>query len=93
MFCPVCFNTLVSVLIEPHLYPLRQVVVEYGADLHTSKHGSGFPLKKPGVPLRPGAEKYAVSGWNLNNLPNLPVSYMPLCHIRTLSHDICHTLT
>ncbi|ATY62805.1 PHD transcription factor (Rum1) [Cordyceps militaris] len=40
------------------------VEVEYGADIHCTTHGSGFPTleKNPGNP-------YAASGWNLNVLP------------------------
>lgn len=46
-----------------------QVVVKYGADLHTREHGSGFPMK--GSATSPTEEEYACSGWNLNNTPNL----------------------
>lgn len=40
------------------------VEVEYGADLHSSQHGSGFPTfeKNP-------ENKYSRCSWNLNNLP------------------------
>ena len=49
--------------------------MEYGADLHSSIHGSGFPMYDPSSDsvTVPGAEAYAKSGWNLNNLPNLKV--------------------
>jgi hypothetical protein len=50
------------------------VIVEYGADLHSSKHGSGFP-----VPSKARSEEekyYANSGWNLNNLPVLEGSVL-----------------
>uniref|UniRef100_T1IT35 [histone H3]-trimethyl-L-lysine(4) demethylase n=1 Tax=Strigamia maritima TaxID=126957 RepID=T1IT35_STRMM len=46
----------------------EDVTVEYGADLHTMDHGSGFPTKNSRN-LMPGDEEYANSGWNLNNLP------------------------
>ena len=52
---------------------MTQVVVEYGADLHSSKHGSGFPTLSS---CPPGAEHYAKSSWNLNNLPNLKGSIL-----------------
>ncbi len=45
-----------------------QVVVEYGADLHTSKVGSGFPWEA--TVTGPEQEKYANSLWNLNRIPN-----------------------
>lgn len=46
--------------------PFQDVEVEYGADLHSSLHGSGFPTfeKFPN-------SKYSRCGWNLNNLPIL----------------------
>lgn len=44
-----------------------EVVVEYGADLHTIEHGSGFPTKRNTDD--PDDEKYVKSWWNLNNLP------------------------
>lgn len=40
------------------------VEVEYGADIHSTTHGSGFPTIERN-PLDP----YAVDGWNLNVLP------------------------
>ena len=46
-----------------------QVVVEYGADLLSSQVGSGFPKKHQ--TQTPDEERYAKSGWNLNNMPNL----------------------
>ena len=48
--------------------------MEYGADLHSSKHGSGFPVK--GNARTPEQEEYVHSGWNLNNLPNLKGSVL-----------------
>lgn len=45
----------------------EDVTVEYGADLHSVEHGSGFPTKNS--ELLPGDEDYMNSGWNLNNLP------------------------
>jgi histone demethylase JARID1 len=45
------------------------VEVEYGADIHSTTHGSGFPTleKNPRDP-------YSVDPWNLNNLPLHPDS-------------------
>ena len=54
---------LIQLCPSPFSRPL-QVVVEYGADLLSSKHGSGFPRS-------PEEEEYVSSGWNLNNIPNL----------------------
>ena len=48
----------------------ENVAIEYGADLHSMDHGSGFPTINSRN-LLPGDEEYAISGWNLNNLPNL----------------------
>ncbi|KAI8813645.1 hypothetical protein BJ742DRAFT_704778 [Cladochytrium replicatum] len=49
--------------------PYDDVQVEYGADLHTSQHGSGFPVleKQPTDP-------YSTCAWNLNNIPLLSES-------------------
>ena len=58
---------------------LLQVTVEYGADLHSSIHGSGFPMCDDSLLVgRMGGVdseefKYSESGWNLNNIPNLKV--------------------
>ena len=68
--------------------------MEYGADLHTSQHGSGFPTSSKyghGVGAGQGAEpaeedegdEYLVSGWNLNNISNLKGSIL-----RYISADI-----
>ncbi|RXG69427.1 Lysine-specific demethylase 5A [Armadillidium vulgare] len=46
----------------------EDVTVEYGADLHTMDHGSGFPTKSS-KNLLPADQEYALSSWNLNNLP------------------------
>ncbi|KAI8833055.1 PLU-1-like protein-domain-containing protein [Chytridium lagenaria] len=53
----------------------RLIEVEYGADLHSTQHGSGFPVaeKQPRNP-------YSTCGWNLNNIPVLADSLF--CHIR-----------
>ncbi|XP_020280192.1 lysine-specific demethylase 5A isoform X2 [Pseudomyrmex gracilis] len=48
----------------------EDVTVEYGADLHTMDHGSGFPTKTS-VNLFTCDQEYAESSWNLNNLPIL----------------------
>ncbi|XP_045603249.1 lysine-specific demethylase 5A isoform X2 [Procambarus clarkii] len=53
----------------------EDVTVEYGADLHTMDHGSGFPTKHS-KNLMPADQEYAVSGWNLNNLPVLEGSVL-----------------
>lgn len=53
----------------------EDVTVEYGADLHTMDHGSGFPTKTS-VNLFPGDKEYAESSWNLNNLPVLEGSVL-----------------
>lgn len=44
------------------------VFVEYGADLHSADHGSGFPMRENTDD--PDDEEYIRSPWNLNNLPN-----------------------
>ncbi|KAJ8889467.1 hypothetical protein PR048_008966 [Dryococelus australis] len=53
----------------------EDVTVEYGADLHTMDHGSGFPTKYT-QNLHPIEQKYAESTWNLNNLPVLDGSVL-----------------
>ncbi|KAJ3106526.1 hypothetical protein HDU97_006119 [Phlyctochytrium planicorne] len=55
--------------------PYDEIEVEYGADLHSTQHGSGFPVAEK-EPLNP----YSFCGWNLNNMPVLPESLF--CHIR-----------
>ncbi|KAF9960067.1 hypothetical protein BGZ72_008025 [Mortierella alpina] len=45
------------------------VEVEYGADLHSSQYGSGFPTRK-----RDPENKYSAHPSNLNNMPTLPES-------------------
>ena len=72
------------------------MTVEYGADLHTSQHGSGFPTSEShGHVARAGQrvgqwaepsdneEQYLMSGWNLNNISNLKGSIL-----RYISADI-----
>lgn len=49
----------------------EDVTVEYGADLHTMDHGSGFPTNSGDTPC-----EYATSKWNLNNLPVLEGSVL-----------------
>ncbi len=46
----------------------EDVVVEYGADLHTMDHGSGFPTITS-KNLSKEDDTYARSDWNLNRLP------------------------
>ncbi|CAH1965004.1 unnamed protein product [Acanthoscelides obtectus] len=53
----------------------EDVTVEYGADLHTMDHGSGFPTKSSSN-LFAGDKEYAESSWNLNNLPILEGSVL-----------------
>lgn len=53
----------------------EDVTVEYGADLHTMDHGSGFPTKSSLNMMREDKE-YAESSWNLNNLPLLEESVL-----------------
>merc|ERR1719318_488994 len=50
-------------------------MVEYGADLHTMDHGSGFPTHGS-KHLSPDDLLYADSEWNLNNLPVVPNSIL-----------------
>ena len=46
----------------------EDVMVEYGADLHSIDHGSGFPTFAD-KSLTEEDKTYAASEWNLNNLP------------------------
>ncbi|KAG8084850.1 hypothetical protein GUJ93_ZPchr0010g9654 [Zizania palustris] len=55
--------------------PTEEIEVIYGADLETGTFGSGFP--KLSLELKSDVEdKYAQSGWNLNNLPRLQGSVL-----------------
>ncbi|KAK6176380.1 hypothetical protein SNE40_014678 [Patella caerulea] len=56
----------------------EDVCVQYGADIHASEMGSGFPTANT-KHLCPEDEEYVNSGWNLNNLAVLEQSV--LCHI------------
>ena len=49
--------------------PSEEVEVEYGADIHSTTHGSGFPTIEKN-PLDP----YSIDPWNLNILPLHPDS-------------------
>ncbi|PWN54457.1 hypothetical protein IE53DRAFT_323024, partial [Violaceomyces palustris] len=51
--------------------PDETVEVEYGADVHSTTHGSALPTMET-HPLSP----YSKDGWNLNNLPILPGSLL-----------------
>lgn len=53
----------------------EDVMVEYGADLHTMDHGSGFPTLTSKNLTRED-EVYARSDWNLNRLPVVPNSIL-----------------
>jgi len=53
----------------------EDVTVEYGADLHTMDHGSGFPTAISNH-VQSQDEVYIKAGWNLNNLPILPGSVL-----------------
>eukprot|EP00096_Caligus_rogercresseyi_P011047 TRINITY_DN422_c0_g1_i1.p1 TRINITY_DN422_c0_g1~~TRINITY_DN422_c0_g1_i1.p1 ORF type:complete len:1514 (+),score=534.84 TRINITY_DN422_c0_g1_i1:112-4653(+) len=53
----------------------EDVMVEYGADLHTMDHGSGFPTLSS-KNLSKEDESYAKSDWNLNRLPVVPNSVL-----------------
>jgi len=53
----------------------EDVMVEYGADLHTMDHGSGFPTLGS-KHLSEDDMAYANSEWNLNNLPVVPSSIL-----------------
>ncbi|KAL4247157.1 [histone H3]-trimethyl-L-lysine(4) demethylase [Abortiporus biennis] len=51
--------------------PNETVEVEYGADVHSTTHGSGMPTLET-HPLNP----YSKDLWNLNNIPILPESLL-----------------
>ena len=53
----------------------EDVMVEYGADLHSMDHGSGFPTTTS-KHLSQMDMIYADSEWNLNNLPIVPNSIL-----------------
>ncbi|XP_021887589.1 probable lysine-specific demethylase JMJ14, partial [Carica papaya] len=55
--------------------PTEEVEIYYGADLETGTFGSGFP-KASTMVADNDSDKYASSGWNLNNLPRLPGSVL-----------------
>ncbi|CAM0953455.1 unnamed protein product [Alopecurus aequalis] len=55
--------------------PTEEIEVIYGADLETGTFGSGFP-KLPPETKSEVEDKYAQSGWNLNNLPRLQGSVL-----------------
>uniref|UniRef100_A0A803TTZ3 Lysine-specific demethylase 5A n=1 Tax=Anolis carolinensis TaxID=28377 RepID=A0A803TTZ3_ANOCA len=57
----------------------EDVIVEYGADISSKDFGSGFPIKDGRRKIMPEEEEYALSGWNLNNMPVLEQSV--LAHI------------
>ncbi|KAF0311016.1 Lysine-specific demethylase lid [Amphibalanus amphitrite] len=57
----------------------EDVCVEYGADLHTMDHGSGFPTAQS-KNLSDADQEYVRSGWNLNNIAVLDDSI--LAHIK-----------
>lgn len=53
----------------------EDVMVEYGADLHTMDHGSGFPTKDS-KNLAAEDQHYVTDGWNLNNIAVLDNSVL-----------------
>ena len=53
----------------------EDVMVEYGADLHSIDHGSGFPTLS-NKNLTEEDRPYALDEWNLNNLPVVPNSVL-----------------
>ncbi|XWS17995.1 hypothetical protein CRYUN_Cryun32bG0004100 [Craigia yunnanensis] len=55
--------------------PTDEVEVYYGADLETGTFGSGFP-KVSSMSTGNDADKYVISGWNLNNFPRLEGSVL-----------------
>jgi histone demethylase JARID1 len=80
------FQLVSSEMVEAEFWRIvsaidEDVQVEYGADLHTMDHGSGFPTENGNNTWSAADEKYTKSGWNLNNLPVLPGSV--LGHIST----------
>ncbi|KAG7653570.1 FY-rich N-terminal [Arabidopsis suecica] len=54
----------------------EEIEVLYGADLETGVFGSGFPKTSSSHNASSSEEKYAKSGWNLNNFPRLPGSLL-----------------
>ncbi|XP_061340841.1 lysine-specific demethylase JMJ14-like [Gastrolobium bilobum] len=52
--------------------PTDEVEVYYGADVDTGALGSGFP--KPSSLTKSDSDRYAMSGWNLNNFARQPGS-------------------
>lgn len=67
----------------------EDVTVEYGADLHTMDHGSGFPTTTS-LNLHPGDVEYAYSSWNLNNLPVLEGSVLGYIHADISGMKVCN---
>ena len=61
--------------------PETPVEVQYGADLHSSQHGSGFPCSPSDC--YPSEEHYIESGWNLNN-----IAYLEGCVLKHVPGDI-----
>ncbi|XP_006654139.1 lysine-specific demethylase JMJ703 [Oryza brachyantha] len=55
--------------------PTEEIEVIYGADLETGTFSSGFPKLSPET-KSDVEDKYAQSGWNLNNLPRLQGSVL-----------------
>ncbi|XP_056854160.1 putative lysine-specific demethylase JMJ16 isoform X2 [Raphanus sativus] len=54
----------------------EEIEVLYGADLETGVFGSGFPKISSSHEASSSDEKYAKSGWNLNNFSRLPGSLL-----------------
>ena len=72
---PLTFTICMSIYEKDVNFCSAVFQVIYGADLETGPFGSGFP-KASSMVTESGLDKYATSGWNLNNLPRLPGSVL-----------------
>ncbi|KAI6660856.1 hypothetical protein LOD99_13580 [Oopsacas minuta] len=61
--------------------PDSPIEVHYGADLHSSHHGSGFPCDPSDCDA--SKQHYIDSGWNLNN-----IAYLEGCVLKHVPGDI-----
>lgn len=88
-----CFQMVPTSTVEKEFWRIvssidEDVTVEYGADLHTMDHGSGFPTKTS-LNLYPGDQEYAESSWNLNNLPVLEGSVLGYINADISGMKVC----